>query len=271
MNFAVAFAIAFIIALYIVAEWSQFYKDVMSIFLTIFIQYVKISSWLHFFLLKVEFQVLALYDGYIRRAKDRRWLELKRRSNIVLEMSSLQERHLDFLCNILNISEEKRRKIMLVVVKSESKVKYTPVTYRGKADAPVFIMERTSLTDRAKVNDQVLIEMEEDRSAVKNINFNQASLRLVVEQFKGWENVVTEDGTPVLFEDALDALEMLPDDVQSELVAVFGKGYIDLESEAKAIEAHDKKLQKEAEEAAAKAKAEAAAKAEAEATEAVAA
>lgn len=112
------------------------------------------------------------------------------------------------------------------VVKPGTPREYVPKDERDLADSEqtVIIMKKLPAEKKAKIRDGV-VGLSDDGS-VNQFKNNQTALRMTLNQFNGWKNVVDADGSEITFDSSpkgkLECFNMLPDDLQDELINEFG-------------------------------------------------
>ncbi len=102
--------------------------------------------------------------------------------------------------------------------------RYVPLSQRDEENPAVFLMENLPSRKRARIQDGQFKLSSTGR--VREILTVSINLKMAVHCLKGWENVTNEDGSSVEFDATrpYDMWDMLPEDIQTELQAVFGSG-----------------------------------------------
>lgn len=120
-------------------------------------------------------------------------------------------------------------------------VEYVPKSERElpKQEQSVILMEKRPRREIVKIRNKMLGLTKKGRvNALRNA---EVAYDITLEQFKGWRNVKSSDGTDVPFDDSKkeEMYDMLPLSLQVELESEFGGGILTEEEKARLEEEED--------------------------------
>jgi hypothetical protein len=247
--FAIALVVLNVLVfLYPVASASCALKYYNLFRISFAVAMIKMFMWLKKVELKVDFYLSRLYYVHVSKARGANFLLKRRLDRGVIEADFYSKGVLGYFINSILFTREERKKLMIVINPNKPKsLDYTPVEHRGTVNAPVLKMRVLGAAEKAKVSDTHLYKMRQDMQGIETLQLQSTSVYMVIAQLEGWSGVVTEDGTPVKFESGEAAFDLLPQDIQDELIAVFGQGRKSDETEARLLDRLDEKREEDAE------------------------